>query len=155
MKDYAEFLEQNLENNNQEVLQTVTTKFNTQSVSMAEAISEHFGETRISVLKNVIEMGLRQLYLSFDFDTQKELAEAADIKTTKHMLSKGAKITSVSSLGRFEDEWTDWRMQNYSSRLHARASELVNEDPHLDGGDAMVKAAAELKSEFSKEDGKC
>lgn len=155
MKDYAEFLEKNLDNNNQELLQTVTTKFNTQSVSMAEAISEHFGETRISVLKNVIEMGLRQLYFSFDSDIQKELAEVADIKTTKYMLSKGAKITSVTAFGTFEDEWTDWRMQHYSSRLHGRASEILEGDSSLDANDAIMKASAELKSEFPWEDGKC
>jgi hypothetical protein len=155
MKDYAEYLESNLEKNHPEFLQTITTKFNTPSVSMAEAISEHFGETRITVLKNVIEMGIRQLYLSFDLDIRKELAEAADGKTTKFMLSKGAKITSTTAFGHFEDEWTDWRMQNYSSRIHERASEMLEEDSSLDGSDALMKACADLKSEFPWEDGKC
>ena len=155
MKDYAEYLKSNLEKNHPEFLQTITTKFNTPSVSMAEAISEHFGETRISVLKNVIEMGIRQLYLSFDLDTRKELAEAADGKTTKFMLSKGAKITSTTAFGTFEDEWTDWRMQHYSSRLHGRASEILEGDSSLDPNDAIMKASVELKSEFPWEDGKC
>lgn len=155
MKDYAEYLESNLEKNHPEFLQTITTKFNTPSVSMAEAISEHFGETRISVLKNVIEMGIRQLYLSFDADTRKELAESADSKTTKFMLSKGAKIRSINFLGDLEDEWSDWRMENFSHRLHDRASEILEGDTSLDASDAIKKANDELRSEFPWEGGKC
>lgn len=155
MKKYAEYLESTLEKDYPELLQSITTKFNTPSVSMAEAISEHFGQTRIAVLRNVIEEGIRQLYLSFDSETRGELAGVADSKTTKYMLSKGAKITSTSAIGHFEDEWTEWRMQNFTVRLHERADEILEEDSSLDGMSAIKKASDELKVEFPFKDDKC
>lgn len=143
MRNYAKFLEDNLDKNQQE-LQTVTTKFDIPTVSMAEAISELFGETRISVLRNVIEMGVHQLYSSFDPDTRKSLASLADEKTTKTMLSKGASITCVHAAGKFEDEWADWRIREYHSSLNFIAGDIMKKDPELDEYEAIKQAHVQI-----------
>lgn len=143
MKDYAEYLENNLDRNQQE-LQTITTKFDIPTVSMAEAISELFGETRISVLRNVIEMGIRQLYSSFDADTRKSLASLADEKTTNTMLSKGASVTCSHAIGTFENEWADWRMREYESSLTSIANDIMQKNPELEEFEAIKQAHAQI-----------
>lgn len=143
MKNYAEHLEKNLDKQQHE-LQTVTTKFDTPSVSMAEAIAERFGETRISILRNVIEMGIHQLFLSFDSETRKDLASVADEKTTKFMLSKGARITTVHAIGSFENEWSDWRMEEYAFCLDSISSEIMKNNPELDQYEAIKQAHTQI-----------
>ncbi|MGQ2259154.1 hypothetical protein ACS9BE_24210 [Salmonella enterica] len=144
MKEYAKFLEDNMSRNSSD-LQTITTKFDTPSVSMAEAIAERFGETRIAVLRNVIEQGLKDLYSSFDENTRKELAEVADAKTTKYMLSKGASITSFGGCGKFENEWSNWRQMNFDHSLYKLADNIKASNPDMDDYEAIQIAHAEIK----------
>lgn len=150
MKDYAKYLQQNM-NRNASELQTITTKFDTPSVSMAEAISERFGEARITVLRNVIEQGVKDLFLSFDEKTRKELASVADKKTTAYMLSKGASCKNVGVLGSSENEWIDWQMEEYSFLLNGRIAELLKNDPSMGENDAIQQAHSDIKSKYEGE----
>lgn len=142
MKDYAKYLQQNM-NRNASELQTITTKFDTPSVSMAEAISERFGEARITVLRNVIEQGVKDLFLSFDEKTRKELASVADEKTTAYMLSKGAEITTIHGAGEFDNEWSDWRQVEFDNSIHGLALNIRASNPDM-SEDEVFELAQEI-----------
>ncbi len=149
MKKYAKELEDNMNEKNREI-QTITTKFDTPYVSMAEAIAERFGETRTSILQNVIEQGVAQLFLSFDESHREELAKIADGKTTEYMLSKGAKIQSYGVLGSFENEWTDWRMKIYEHGVNQEMLKITEENPDIEFNEAVRLAHLQYEKGDSK-----
>lgn len=150
MKEYADFLQENM--NETDIVavtrQTITTKFETPYVSMAEAIAERFGETRIAVLQNVIQEGIRSLYFSFDAGHRVELAKVADKKTTEFMVSKGSSCRHIGVFGSSENEWIDWQMEEYSFLLNGRIAELLKNDPSMDEYDAIEQAHSDIKSKF-------
>ena len=148
MKCYANYLQQNMTRNASE-LQTITTKFDTPSVSMAEAISERFGEPRIAVLRNVIEQGIKDLFLSFDEKTRKELASVADEKTTAYMLSKGAEITTIHAVGKFDNEWSDWRQVEFDNSIHGLALSIRASNPDMSEDEAFLLAQENTDKEQS------
>lgn len=150
MKEYAKYLQENMNEVSPVgvVRQTITTKFDTPYVTMAEAIAERFGETRIAVLQKVIEEGIRSLYFSFDPEHRAELAKVADKKTTDFMISKGASCKNVGVLGALENEWIDWQMQEYSFLLNAQVLEILKNDPSMNQSDAIQLAHPEVISKF-------
>ncbi len=149
MKKYAEYLVDTMSKRDCEI-QAVTAKMDTPFLSMAEAISDKFGETRISVLQVVIEQGLTQLFYSFDDDIKSILAESADKKTTDFMLSKGAKIRSHNVFGEFENEWQDWKFKLYDFQLSSLIDEIRKEQPELEEFEVIKLAHSRIKVEVSK-----
>ena len=149
MKDYAEYLIRNMGKRECEI-QAVTAKMDTPFLSMAEAISDKFGETRISVLQTVIEQGLTELFNSFDDDIKNTLAESADKKTTDFMLSKGATIRSYNIFGTSENEWQDWKFKLYDLKLSSLVNEIRKEEPELEEFEIIKLAHSRIKVEVNK-----